>query len=157
MDSVSEARLSFVNPNLATKIISMADMLSSEGIFFRVTQGYRTFAEQAAIYAQGRTAPGKIVTKAAPGHSWHEFGLAVDVAPDIAAVPGFQPDWNLAHPAWARLVAVGTSLGLLDGKGFNDEPHFQLTGRFPISPNDEVREIFKNGGVQAVWDAADIH
>lgn len=156
MDSISEARLSFVNPSLAAKIKQMADMVYNEGIQFRVTQGYRTYADQAAIYSQGRTTSGKIVTNAPPGHSWHEFGLAVDVAPDDPSLPGYQPDWNESHPAWTRLVAVGISLGMLNGKSFKDEPHFQLTGRFPVSPNDEVRRLFEHGGVQAVWDAAEI-
>jgi len=37
--------------------------------------------EQAALYAIGRTAPGKIVTKARPGESYHNHGLAYDWAP----------------------------------------------------------------------------
>jgi len=39
----------------------------------------RTFAEQAALYAQGRTAPGKIVTNAPAGLSIHNYGLAFDI------------------------------------------------------------------------------
>ena len=37
--------------------------------------------EQAALFAIGRTAPGKIVTKARPGESYHNHGLAFDWAP----------------------------------------------------------------------------
>lgn len=156
MDTVSEARLSLINPTLADKIRKLAEMVYNEGITFRVVQGYRTFADQAAIYAQGRTMAGKIVTKAPPGHSWHEFGLAVDVAPDDPALPGYQPDWTATHPAWIRLVDAGTSLGLVNGKSFHDLPHFQLTGKFPMSPNDEVRQIFFDKGIQGVWDAAGV-
>jgi len=43
--------------------------------------GRRTMEEQAALYAIGRTAPGKIVTKARPGESYHNHGLAYDWAP----------------------------------------------------------------------------
>ena len=39
----------------------------------------RTFAEQDALYAQGRTKPGKIVTNAKGSQSYHCYGLAVDI------------------------------------------------------------------------------
>jgi hypothetical protein len=39
----------------------------------------RSFAEQDALYAQGRTKPGKIVTKARGGFSNHNFGVAFDI------------------------------------------------------------------------------
>jgi peptidoglycan L-alanyl-D-glutamate endopeptidase CwlK len=37
--------------------------------------------EQAALYAKGRTVSGKIVTKAKPGESYHNYGLAFDWVP----------------------------------------------------------------------------
>lgn len=45
----------------------------------RVTQALRTIEEQDAIYAQGRSKPGKIVTNAVGGSSWHNYGLAADI------------------------------------------------------------------------------
>ena len=43
--------------------------------------GRRTMEEQAALYAKGRTVGGKIVTKAKPGESYHNYGLAFDWVP----------------------------------------------------------------------------
>ena len=43
--------------------------------------GRRTMEEQAALYAKGRTVSGKIVTKAKPGESYHNYGLAFDWVP----------------------------------------------------------------------------
>ena len=43
--------------------------------------GLRTMEEQAALYAKGRTVSGKIVTKAKPGESYHNYGLAFDWVP----------------------------------------------------------------------------
>jgi peptidoglycan L-alanyl-D-glutamate endopeptidase CwlK len=43
--------------------------------------GRRTMEEQAALYAKGRTIIGKIVTKAKPGESYHNYGLAFDWVP----------------------------------------------------------------------------
>jgi len=153
MDSISETRLQQVNPVLSEKIHTLATMLELEGIIFRVTQGLRTWAEQAALYAQGRTTPGNIVTNAPPGYSYHQFGLAVDVVPMDQDPP--QPDWNIQHPVWKRIIAVGESLGLVSGSCFStikDWPHFQYTdGVFPESPNDELRQVLQNEGLEAIW------
>lgn len=149
MDPISEARLELVCPALAEKIHKLSDMLADE-FKFRVTQGLRSWDEQAKLYAQGRTSPGNVVTKAPPGHSWHNFGLAVDVVP----LTDLGVDWNIEHPQWQRLIAAGTSLGLVSGSQFRtfpDYPHFQLTGSWPVSPNDEVRQCFLDGGMVAVW------
>jgi len=153
MDTVSELRLAQVYPGLADKIRSMAATLEAEAIDIRVTQGLRTMAEQEALYAQGRTTVGAVVTNAAAGTSWHNFGLAVDVVP----LTPQGPDWDIGHPVWTRIVAVGTALGMVAGaqwRTFPDWPHFQFTGRFPTTPNDEARTILATGGVNAVWEAA---
>jgi hypothetical protein len=158
MDAGSEAKLQNVFPPLADCVRRMATMLEQEGIVIRVVQGLRSWAEQDALYAQGRTAPGNIVTNCRGGQSYHNFGLAVDCAPSKKG-PGqpFDPDWNEQNPAWQRLIAVGQSVGLDSGatwRTFKDMPHFQRTGRFPEgAPNDEIHQLFNNGGTNAVWDA----
>lgn len=150
MDPISEDRLAEVHPLLAARVRSMDEMLVGENIVIRVTQGLRTWAEQAALYAQGRTVPGKVVTDARPGYSWHNFGLAVDVAPFDGGIP----DWNVDHPAWKRIVSVGESVGMVSGsewRTFPDWPHFQMTGQLPVTPDDAVRIAYQNGGIAAVW------
>jgi len=153
MDKISEARLLEVHPLLARKIRQMADIVALDRppVTLRVTQGLRTWGEQAVLYAQGRSSPGNIVTNAEPGHSWHQFGLAVDVVP--LGLEG-QPDWNKKHPIWQRLLVVGTGLGLVEGAQFRsypDYPHFQLTGKLPVSPDLEVRESFGQSGIFGIW------
>lgn len=153
MDDVSELRLARVHPKLADLIRKLSDQLALEGISIRVTQGLRSWEEQAALYAQGRTAPGPEVTKAPPGSSYHNFGLAVDVVPMMP----LGPDWNVGHPVWKRIISVGESLGLVSGSNwrtFPDFPHFQFTGSLPVSPNDYVRASYSQGGIAAVWTAA---
>jgi peptidoglycan L-alanyl-D-glutamate endopeptidase CwlK len=155
MNAISQARLMTVHPNLAYRINQMRQLLDFD---FEVTQALRTWPEQDAIYAQGRTTPGSIVTHAPGGFSWHNYGLAVDLVPEDIT-PG-QPDWNLNNPVWGKMVSVAESVGLVSGAEWNgadkDTPHTQLTGRFPMTPNDEVRAIFKQGGITAVWTAAQI-
>lgn len=158
MDEVSESRLAEVHPRLAVKVRLMADILAHEGIAIRVVQGLRTVAQQDALYAMGRTAPGKIVTNCPGGKSYHNFGLAVDCVPSSQdPSKPFAPDWNTSHPAWKRMIEVAQSMALDCGatwRTFKDFPHFQFTGQFPEGePNDELRAIYAQGGLPAVWDA----
>lgn len=148
LDAISEVRLGDVYPGLASKIRQMATMLP-EGLTFRVTQGLRSWADQAKLYAQGRTAPGAIVTNAPPGYSWHQWSVAVDIVPMEAG----HPDWNIEHPSWPKLISLGKSLGLESGAEWQhpDWPHFQMTGSFPVSPNDRARQILLNEGIEAFW------
>lgn len=154
MNPHSEALLSKVNPVLAAKVRAMSAALSAQGITIIVVQGLRTVEEQDALYAQGRTTPGKIVTNAKGGQSWHNLGCAVDCAP---LNPDGTIDWNASHPAWKAMEVEGVKVGLVAGANwvrFVDAPHFQLTGKFPEgAPDTEARELFASGGLQGVWDA----
>lgn len=156
LDDISTARLIGIHPLLARSIHSLADqmLLENPPIQIRVTQALRTWNQQASLYDQGRSAPGKVVTNAPAGHSYHQFGLAVDLVPFSSEN---LPDWNTSHPIWLRLIQIGTSLGLKAGatfRSFPDCPHFQLTGSLPDSPDDEVRQTFKDGGIISVWRQA---
>lgn len=180
MDSVSEARLQLVWPLVADKFHTMDRMLEPEGIEIRLTQGLRSWQEQDALYAQGRTVPGVPcnhhgvirpigtcsehplgvrVTNCRGGYSYHNFGMAGDAVPSqFHPDQPYSPDWNPSHASWKRMEAVGLSLGFSVGamwRTFPDAPHFQLTGRFPEGePDDEVRQLFKDGGMQAIWAEA---
>ncbi len=162
MDPSSETRLSLVNPQLARKIRAEATLLADEGIDIRVTRGLASWNDQQKIWLQGRDQTGKvidplkIVTNAPPGHSWHNFGMAVDVAPfDAQGKPEWKLDDPIWGPVWRRIIALGESLGMYSGDEFvhcpKDDPHFQLTGTFPVSPNDEARSVFLNAGMSCLW------
>lgn len=127
----------------------LANMLS---FVIMVTQGLRSYPQQDALWQQGRTTPGKIVTKATAGHSMHNFGLAVDVAP--MGEDG-KPDWNGKDEKWQEILDKAPSCGLAEGatwRTFPDEPHLYLAG-CPADPDDRVRELFESGGLPAVWAA----
>lgn len=160
MDMVSEGRLKEINPVLAAKVRSIALQLISEKIEIRVVQGLRSWAMQQELWQQGRDAmghivePSKVVTHAPPGDSWHEFGLAVDVCPFVNE----KPDWELTNPGWLRIQQEGIKQGLYPGACFHnpDHPHLQLTGTFPVNPNDEVRQTFREVGMEGVWQEAGV-
>jgi hypothetical protein len=104
-------------------------------------QGTRTFAQQQAVYDQGRTAPGSVVTKARPGDSYHQYGLAFDVVPDAYKD---LPNWNPGGDAWTTIGQIGESLGLTWGGRWAspDEPHFELNAA-PIAELKAYWEKFQ--------------
>jgi len=74
MDSISAQRIAPLYPELSRRWTAIDAILVDQGIAARVTAGLRSWAEQNALYAQGRTAPGSIVTYAQGGQSWHNYG-----------------------------------------------------------------------------------
>jgi len=146
LDAHSEAKLAEIHPELSRRIHQLADMLSFP---LMVTQGLRTYPQQDALYQQGRTTPGLIVTNAPAGHSMHNFALAVDVAP----TDGFKIDWNGKDAKWSEILAKAPSCGLAEGaqwRTFPDEPHL-YPQEVPASPDDNIRYLFNEGGLEAVW------
>jgi peptidoglycan L-alanyl-D-glutamate endopeptidase CwlK len=161
MNAHSQERLKLVYPRLSDAIYKLSTQLAVEGVYIIVAQGLRTISEQQALWQKGRNADGSyidpihhtgVVTNAQGGHSYHNLGLAVDC--DVLNKDG-SIDWNPEHPAWKRMEALGVSLGMVSGANWVrivDAPHFQITGRFPEgAPTDEVRQIMKDGGMDAVW------
>ncbi len=107
---------------IAEQIIAEA---AAAGIRLVVTSTRRTIAEQNRLYAQGRTAPGKIVTKAKGGQSPHNFGLAFDFCP-LNESGGL--DWNAPKSVWAKVGEIAESHGMTWGGHFKtllDLPHIE--------------------------------
>src|SRR5438046_1089371 len=115
-------KLAQLHPKFAVRVQDLINSLAAKDVPILITQGLRTWAEQDALFAKGRTTPGSIVTKAKGGHSQHNFGLAVDVAPISNGVL----DWNLSHPSWKLILAVAPQFKLAEGaqwRTFPDNPH----------------------------------
>jgi peptidoglycan L-alanyl-D-glutamate endopeptidase CwlK len=78
-NDISLPRIHALHPRLRQECSDIIEEIESNfGIFLRVAYGLRSFEEQDAIYQQGRTRPGPIVTWAKPGYSLHNYGLAID-------------------------------------------------------------------------------
>src|SRR5690348_9770139 len=95
MDAISEQRLAEVHPLLRDKVHAAMSDLAAENIYIRVAQGLRTYAEQDALYAKGRTVKVdehggllRPVTNARGGYSNHNFGCAVDCYPFLHGESG---------------------------------------------------------------------
>lgn len=97
--------------------------------------GLRTDADQAALYAMGRTAPGSIVTNASDAStSAHGSGLAIDLAPyDLTQLDTdwSDPDLNsklsqIGSLAQAAGFTWGGDPAFIAQAGFTDLPHVEI-------------------------------
>ena len=119
-------------PPARARVQAFLDAAKKEGVDLLVTSTYRDNASQDALYAQGRTKPGKIVTNAKAGQSWHNYRCAVDVVPIVAG----KPRWDVKDEVWQKVGALGKAQGLEwagDWKRFREYPHFQYTGGLTLA------------------------
>lgn len=127
-------------PPVEVRARALVARCAVEGIDLLVTCTYRDDAAQAALYAQGRTKPGRKVTNAKPGQSYHQHRVAFDVVP----LRDGKPVWDASDPVWRRVGELGEDLGL-EWAGrwtrFREYPHFQYTQGFSLAE-------FQNGTAQ---------
>ena len=116
---------------LATELLRIAE---ENEIQIKVTEGFRSFEYQNNLYAQGRSSGGAVVTNARGGESYHNYGIAFDVA---FVDKNGKITWdnldqnNNGKDDWTEIGLLGESIGLEWGgrwTSFVDRPHFQLTG-----------------------------
>ena len=103
----------------------------AKGIDLLVTSTYRDNESQDALYAQGRTTPGNIVTRAKAGQSWHNYRCALDVVPLVNG----KAIWD-DQALWKQVGEIGKSCGLEwagDWVTFKEFPHFQYTGGLTLA------------------------
>lgn len=92
-----------------------------------VTCTYRSVAEQVALYAQGRTTPGGVVTEidGITKLSNHNYNPAR--ALDFAVLVGGKISWD--HTEYSPVGALGEDAGLVWGGSWHsikDYPHLEL-------------------------------
>jgi peptidoglycan L-alanyl-D-glutamate endopeptidase CwlK len=136
--------------DLIPKVMGMAAqhiaLCAARGVDLLITSTYRDYEAQHALYAIGRTAPGRIVTNADAGHSFHNFHCAYDVVPIVHGKPlwnVFMPDGTLV-PEWNVVVQEGKACGLEwagDWTSFKEEAHFQFTGGLTLAQLREGQVI----------------
>ncbi|MEK3943561.1 M15 family metallopeptidase [Paenibacillus sp. FSL H3-0310] len=132
--SKSSARLLGLHPVILSATTVLIERCYARGIPILITQGLRTNTEQDALYAQGRTKPGAIVTNAKGGYSYHNYGLAVDFA--LLLPNGSSVSWDMNRDYndnnikdWIEVVEEAKKLGFEwggDWTSFKDYPHFQM-------------------------------
>jgi peptidoglycan L-alanyl-D-glutamate endopeptidase CwlK len=127
LDDRSERNLATLHPDIqkrvATFISAAKNLAQPRGLDVRIISGTRSYMEQDALYAQGRSTSGRIVTKARAGYSNHNFSLAFDIG--VFKGKAYLDD----HPFYDEVGPLGESLGLEWGgrwKSIVDKPHYQF-------------------------------
>lgn len=133
---INSRSLSELHPVCKAKAEKFIELAKQNGIDLLVTSTYRDHESQAALFAQGRTKPGLIVTNARPGQSWHNWRCAFDVVP----IRNGKPVWGTSGPdndLWRKIGELGESVGLewagrWTGK-LREFAHFQYTGGLTLA------------------------
>jgi peptidoglycan LD-endopeptidase CwlK len=127
-------QLTDLDPALQPLAAQFLALCTQKSLNVLVTCTWRSDEEQDALYAQGRTEPGKIVTDIAAGqgdkHNCSIAGKPAARAFDVVPLNNRRECiWDPNDPAWAQLGAIGKGLGLVwggDWPHLQDRPHFEL-------------------------------
>ncbi len=156
LDKPSLERIKVLHPKVRSEILHLIKLSYKAGVPIRVVQGYRTFEEQAALYAQGRSKPGPIVTNAPAGFSNHNYSLAIDfcLLKNGGAISWSQVEDNDkdGKKDWMEVVEIFKSAGYdagIDWK-FKDAPHLEKMFGYTIRQLLKLKtdgKVDKNGYV----------
>lgn len=149
-DERTEKNLLTLSPMSQAKfrpfIAQAQTVAASMGYDYIVISGSRTYAEQDALYAKGRTKPGDIVTKARGGYSNHNFGVALDFGVfDRAGKYLDKDNPTMAHRVHAAVGQIAERHGIEWGgnwRSFKDTPHFQIKTGLTTA---QMRRLVRNG------------
>lgn len=135
---MSSRKITDLHPDLQPLCLAFLGRCAEAGIPVMLTCTYRSQAEQDALYAQGRSTPGKIVTWTRTSrHSSTLDGKPAATAFDIAVLSNGKPTWDIKvdvnndnQSDYKEVGEIGSRLGLEWGGRWKspDYPHFQLGG-----------------------------
>jgi peptidoglycan L-alanyl-D-glutamate endopeptidase CwlK len=136
---INSRSLDYLRPTVASKAREFMDRCHAVGIDILITSTYRDLESQAAIYAQGRTTPGKIATNAKPGQSWHNWRCAFDFVP----IENGKAQWSNLD-LFTRCGEVAESVGLEWAgrwKKFRELAHCQYTDGLTLADFQNGKEF----------------
>lgn len=128
-DPISVQRIQQLNPYLNVKKI-FTDFIDECENTFDITLRimlpvFRSTKEQQALYEQGRTTPGSIVSNSKGGTSFHNYGLAIDIC-EYNHLQQKEMGWTYDN---SILEPIAKKYGLEWGGEWvhiKDKPHFEL-------------------------------
>lgn len=123
---INSRSLDDLTPAMKVKCQQFIDKCKEAGIDVIITSTYRDIESQDALYAQGRTTKGPIVTNAKGGSSFHNYRIAFDFCPIVNG----KAQWNDIK-TFAKCGEIGKSLGLDyagDWTTFREYAHLQEAG-----------------------------
>jgi peptidoglycan L-alanyl-D-glutamate endopeptidase CwlK len=123
------SKLDGIHPLLIAAVTKIIHGMEAFGYPMMVTDGFRTLDRQREIYAQGRTAPGPVVTQCdgvvkRSNHQAHDDGWGHAV--DMTFVVNGQPSWAESLP-WALYGEAAKAVGCHWGGDWKspDRPHIE--------------------------------
>lgn len=99
-NKITRERIATLKPDFAQRVKFWLIECQHAGINVYVYCGRRTAREQEELYEQGRSKPGRIVTRARAGQSFHNYGRAIDWVPLVPAPKG----GGLLEAGWDRTL-----------------------------------------------------
>ena len=113
MDKITISRITTAHPAIRQQLLEIYEEICSRltgRAQCRFVEVLRSEARQAELYAHGRSKPGKIVTNAKPGESYHNYGLSVDIC---LIIDGKEASWDMINDFdhdsiadWMEVVSV---------------------------------------------------
>lgn len=133
---MASRRIEDLHPTLQPLCREFLRRCEARGLHVFIVCTYRSNEEQDALFAQGRTKPGNVVTRARGGQSAHNKtlrdGTPAATAFDIGVLLNGKYDANGESNDWHIAGSVGMELGLSwygqPGAPFKEMPHYQLKG-----------------------------
>ena len=136
---INSRQISDLHPKVQTLCKRFIEMCKTKGIDVIITSTYRDFASQDALFAQGRTKPGKKVTNARAGQSYHNFRCAFDFVPIVNG----KAMWNDTG-LFTKCGEIAELVGL-EWAGrwtkFKEMAHCQYTGGLTLKDLQEGKKI----------------
>lgn len=123
-----------LEPGTRSRAAALVSNCAVRNVEFLIYCTRRTEAEQAELYEIGRSLPGKIVTNAKAGQSWHNYDRAFDGVPLLNGKPIWK--YSKDDPQWAIVIEEAEILGLEWAgrwKTFKEFVHFQFTNGMSLA------------------------
>jgi len=136
---INSRNINDLHSKVAAMCSEFINRCKAQGIDVIITSTYRDSASQDALYAQGRTKPGKKVTNARAGQSYHNWGVAFDFVPLVNG----KAQWNNAA-LFTRCGEIAEGVGL-EWAGrwtkFKEMAHCQYTNGLTIKDFQAGKKI----------------
>lgn len=128
---INSRKVEDLHPKVADLCRKFINACYKEGINVLITSTYRDHESQDALYAQGRTTPGRKVTNARAGSSWHNWRCAFDFVPIVNGKAMWED-----HRTFIRCGEIAESVGLEWAgrwKSMKELAHCQWTGGLTLA------------------------
>jgi peptidoglycan L-alanyl-D-glutamate endopeptidase CwlK len=123
---INSRNIEDLHPSVQKMAVKFLKECAEAGINVLITSTYRDAESQNALYAIGRTKPGKKLTNAKAGQSFHNYRCALDFVPLV-----------YGKPAWTNTALFTQCGGIAEAIGFEwagrwktfkELAHIQYTG-----------------------------